>query len=101
MRYSLFAFGTFQFADLAAFEAGLPTQYTQRIGDPTVKYRQYQFGWYVQDDIRDGLSLGITTIPALLINGQMVDGKLTQNGIEKLIRQELKNHSAGDVKRRA
>ena len=46
------AFGTFQFADFAAFEAGLPTQYTQRIGDPTVKYRQYQFGWYVQDDFR-------------------------------------------------
>ena len=45
-------FGTFQFADLAAYEAGLPTQYTQRIGDPTVKYRQYQFGWYVQDDFR-------------------------------------------------
>jgi hypothetical protein len=46
------AFGTFQFADLTAYEAGLPTQYTQRIGDPTVKYRQYQFGWYVQDDFR-------------------------------------------------
>jgi len=46
------AFGTFQFANLAAFETGLPTQYTQRIGDPTVKYRQYQFGWYVQDDFR-------------------------------------------------
>ena len=45
-------FGTFQFTDLEAFEAGLPTQYTQRIGDPTVKYRQYQFGWYVQDDFR-------------------------------------------------
>ena len=45
-------FGTFQFSDLAAYEAGLPTQYTQRIGDPTVKYRQYQFGWYVQDDFR-------------------------------------------------
>jgi hypothetical protein len=46
------AFGTFQFADLEAFEAGLPTQFTQRIGDPTVQYRQYQFGWYVQDDYR-------------------------------------------------
>lgn len=45
-------FGTFQFADIDAFEAGLPTQFTQRIGDPTVKYRQYQFGWYVQDDFR-------------------------------------------------
>src|SRR5690349_9538975 len=46
------AFGTFQFSDLAAFEAGLPAQFTQRIGDPTVKYRQSQFGWYVQDDWR-------------------------------------------------
>ena len=46
------AFGTFQFADLAAFETGLPTQFTQRIGDPAVDYRQYQFGWYVQDDFR-------------------------------------------------
>jgi Carboxypeptidase regulatory-like domain len=45
-------FGTFQFADIDAFEAGLPTQFTQRIGDPTVKYWQYQFGWYVQDDFR-------------------------------------------------
>ncbi|HSD47284.1 MAG TPA: carboxypeptidase regulatory-like domain-containing protein [Pyrinomonadaceae bacterium] len=52
-------FGTFQFADLASFEAGLPTQFTQRIGDPTVKYRQYQIGWYVQDDwrVRKNLTL--------------------------------------------
>ena len=45
-------FGTFQFADLEAYEAELPTQYTQRIGDPTVRYHQYQFGWYMQDDFR-------------------------------------------------
>jgi hypothetical protein len=44
--------GTFQFADLAAYEAGLPTQFSQRIGDPFVAYPQYQFGWYVQDDFR-------------------------------------------------
>ena len=44
--------GTFQFADLEAFEAGLPTQFSQRVGDPFVKYPQYQFGWYVQDDFR-------------------------------------------------
>ena len=53
------AFGTFQFPDLTAFEAGLPTQFTQRLGDPTVKYQQYQFGWYVQDDwrVRKNLTL--------------------------------------------
>src|SRR5215218_525329 len=54
------AFGTFQFADLDAFEAGLPTQFTQRTGDPTVKYRQYQFGWYVQDDFRVRKNLTIS-----------------------------------------
>jgi hypothetical protein len=46
------AFGTFQFADLAAYLAGTPTQYTQRIGDPSVSYSQYQTGWYIQDDYR-------------------------------------------------
>jgi hypothetical protein len=44
--------GTFQFANLAAYQAGLPSQYTQRIGDPSVSYSQYQFGWYIQDDFR-------------------------------------------------
>jgi Carboxypeptidase regulatory-like domain len=44
--------GTFQFADLAAYQAGRPTQFTQRIGDPSVSYSQYQFGWYIQDDYR-------------------------------------------------
>ena len=46
------ALGTFQFASLAAYQAGVPTQFTQRIGDPTVAYSQYQVGWYVQDDYR-------------------------------------------------
>jgi hypothetical protein len=46
------ALGTFQFASLAAYQAGLPTQFTQRLGDPAVAYSQYQVGWYVQDDYR-------------------------------------------------
>jgi hypothetical protein len=45
-------FGTFQFADLNAYLAGTPTQFTQRTGDPSVSYSQYQTGWYVQDDYR-------------------------------------------------
>ena len=44
------AAGTFQFANLTAFELGRPTQFTQRVGDPTVAYSQYQFGGYIQDD---------------------------------------------------
>ncbi len=44
--------GVFVFPNLAAYEAGRPTTYSQAIGDPLVRYSQYEFGWYVQDDIR-------------------------------------------------
>jgi hypothetical protein len=54
------ALGTFQFANLAAYEAGLPTQYTQRIGNPLVEYPQYQLGWYAQDDFRVRKNLTIS-----------------------------------------
>ena len=53
-------FGTFQFANLAAYQAGLPTQFTQRIGDPAVEYSQYQLGWYIQDDYRVRKNLTIS-----------------------------------------
>ena len=35
-----------------AFEAGQPQQFSQRIGDPLVEYRSFQFGAYLQDDFR-------------------------------------------------
>ena len=54
------ALGTFQFADLAAYEAGTPTQFTRRIGDPAVSYNQFQVGWYVQDDFRVRKNLTIS-----------------------------------------
>jgi hypothetical protein len=44
--------GTFIFASLDDFEAGHPTTFTKREGDPHVKYRQSQFAWYLQDDVR-------------------------------------------------
>jgi len=49
---SVNAFGTFSFTNLASFQAGLPAQYSQRLGDPSVSYSQNQFGWYIQDDYR-------------------------------------------------
>jgi hypothetical protein len=49
--------GTFTFDSLEAYEAGRPTTFTQRTGDPLVQYGHAQFGWYVQDDIRVARSL--------------------------------------------
>jgi hypothetical protein len=44
--------GTFTFASLDAFAAGIPTTFTQRVGDPTIRYSMAQFGWHVQDNYR-------------------------------------------------
>jgi hypothetical protein len=52
--------GTFTFASLDAFAAGLPTTFTQRTGDPLVQYGHAQLGWYLQDDIRVARSLSVS-----------------------------------------
>jgi hypothetical protein len=44
--------GTYTFESFETFLAGTPRSYTQRIGDPNIRYRNLQAGWYLQDDIR-------------------------------------------------
>ena len=44
--------GTYTFESHAAFEAGTPTSYTRRIGDPVIEYGDLRGGFYLQDDIR-------------------------------------------------
>ncbi len=44
--------GTYLFESPTAFEAGRPTSYTRRVGDPNITYRNLQAGIYLQDDIR-------------------------------------------------
>ncbi|MEO7132936.1 MAG: TonB-dependent receptor [Vicinamibacterales bacterium] len=46
------AFGSYTFTSLDAFNAGLPSTYAIRIGDPLVDYTQFKAGWFVQDDFR-------------------------------------------------
>jgi Carboxypeptidase regulatory-like domain len=52
--------GTFTFSSLEAFDAGRPTTFTQRTGDPLVQYEHAQLGWYVQDDLRVARSLSLS-----------------------------------------
>jgi Carboxypeptidase regulatory-like domain len=52
--------GTFTFASLAAYEAGRPTTFTERSGNPLVEYSHAQFGGYVQDDFRAARSLSMS-----------------------------------------
>ena len=44
--------GTYTFDSLGAFQAGQPTSYSRRIGDPTIDTLNVMNGVYVQDDIR-------------------------------------------------
>jgi hypothetical protein len=44
--------GTFTFASLADYEAGRPSTYNRRLGDPLVQYPHWQAGFFVQDDWR-------------------------------------------------
>ena len=44
--------GTYTFESLPAYELGRPRSYTQRIGNPNVRYENYQSAFYAQDDIR-------------------------------------------------
>ena len=54
------ATGTFTFSSLQAFEAGRPTTFTQRTGNPLVEFTHAQIGWYVQDDIRVDKALTVS-----------------------------------------
>jgi hypothetical protein len=54
--------GTFVFPSLAAFLSTQPAQYSRLLGDATVRWEQWQFGGYIQDEFRPrenvALSLG-------------------------------------------
>jgi hypothetical protein len=51
------ASGTYTFSSLASFEAGRPTTFTLRLGNPVFRYSLYRFGWHIQDDYRVRRSL--------------------------------------------
>jgi protein-disulfide isomerase len=56
------------------------------------------FGWNVQDDLRAGIKLGIRDIPAVLINGRLMDKPFTAARISKEIESELKARKSQVVK---
>jgi hypothetical protein len=55
--------GTYTFESLAAYQAGQPTSYTRRIGDPNVEAYHVMSAVYAQDDIR--LRKNLTLSPGL------------------------------------
>jgi protein-disulfide isomerase len=47
------------------------------------------YGWFVQDDLQEGIKRGVREIPVLFINDEIMDKPLTLNRINKVIREEL------------
>ena len=60
--------GTYTFETLADFEAGQPTSFTRRIGDPNIDYFNLQAAAYIQDDIR--VRKGLTFTPGVRYEAQ-------------------------------
>ena len=52
--------GTYTFESLADYEAGQPTTYTRRTGDPLVQYSHWQAGVFAQDDWRARKNLTVS-----------------------------------------
>ena len=52
--------GTFTFASLEMYQAGIPTTYTQRTINAKGGYSLYRFGWYVQDSYRISRSVMVS-----------------------------------------
>ena len=52
------------------------------------------FGWFVQDDLQEGIKRGVREIPVLFINGKEVEKPLTINRVNKVIREALASKKA-------
>ena len=52
--------GTFVFPSLEDYEAGRPTTFSLRTGDPLVTFPQHQFGFYLQDDLKLSKSVSLS-----------------------------------------
>lgn len=52
------------------------------------------YGWYVQDDLKEGIDLGVKDIPVFFINGTKVEGEITVKNLSSQIDAVLKKKKA-------
>jgi hypothetical protein len=60
--------GSFTFPDLASYEAGRPSLFTERAGDPRIEYSMTQIGLYFQDEMK--ISKTLTLAAGVRAEGQ-------------------------------
>jgi len=49
------------------------------------------YGIYVQDDLKEGIKLGVTDIPAFFINGKRYNGEFSIKALDAYVRNMLQN----------
>lgn len=49
-----------------------------------------KYGWFVQDDLRYGLDMGVEEAPAILINGEKLEGNISTKNLNLRIKEALK-----------
>jgi protein-disulfide isomerase len=52
-----------------------------------------KYGWYVQDDLKEGINLGIKEIPAFFLNGKKLEGAITVRNLKAKIDEALQQLS--------
>jgi len=49
-----------------------------------------KYGWQVQDDLKEGINLGVKDVPAFFINGELFTGKPNFENLSKVIDAAIK-----------
>ena len=75
--------------------------YAREVGVKDKKFLDHlinsDWGWYVQDDLREGLQRGVTNIPTIFINGQKVEKEPTVRNLRQVIEAALQETAARAV----
>lgn len=49
-----------------------------------------KYGWFVQDDLKHGIDLGVREVPAFFINGEKFERNITTKSLTEFIKDALK-----------
>jgi protein-disulfide isomerase len=52
-----------------------------------------EYGWFVQDDLREGLKLGVVDVPTFFINGELFDKEPTLLNFKNYLDRSLDGRS--------
>lgn len=58
------------------------------------------WGWFVQDDLREGLKLGVKDVPAFFLNGQRLEKEGTYRNLKAALEEALKQAKVLPIKQK-